>query len=132
MFVGHYQDQLDLQTWMHVCQVVVVCHDQVRCQVSQGSLNALIDPTVFRHRSSGDKSVGCVVQAIRCLTSCGEAPQSVEILLGSLSSVQSLLLVRYWGWTLLQYSVVSLERNSQIYCVHVQIQEACAESRKNS
>ena len=33
----------------------------------------------FHHRSSGDKSVGCVVQANRCLTSCGEAPQSVQM-----------------------------------------------------
>ena len=36
----------------------------------------------IRHRSFGDKSVGCVVQANRCLTSCGEAPQSVQMSLG--------------------------------------------------
>ena len=45
--------------------------------------NARIDPTGFRHRSSGDKSVGCVVQSNRCLTSCGVAPQSVHLSLGS-------------------------------------------------
>ena len=33
---------------------------------------------------------------------------------------QSLLLVRYWEWTLLQYSVVSLEPNIRIYRVCVQ------------
>ena len=42
-------------------------------------LNARIDPTGFRHRSSGDKSVGCVVQSNIYLTSCGEAPQSVQM-----------------------------------------------------
>ena len=46
-------------------------------------LNARIDLPGFRHRSSGDKSVGCVVQANRCRTSCGEAPQSVQMLFGS-------------------------------------------------
>ena len=46
-------------------------------------LNARIDPTGYSHRSSGDKSVGCVIQANRCLTSCGEVPQSVQMSLGS-------------------------------------------------
>ena len=50
-------------------------------------VNARIDLTGFRHRSSGDKSVGCVVQANRCLTSCGEAPQSVEMSLGSPNTI---------------------------------------------
>ena len=45
--------------------------------------NTQIDPTGFRHRSSGDKSVGCALQANRCLTSRGEAPQSVQMSLGS-------------------------------------------------
>ena len=45
--------------------------------------NARIYPTGFRHRSSGDNSVECVVQSNRCLTSCGDAPQSVQMLLGS-------------------------------------------------
>ena len=51
--------------------VVVVCHDQVRRQVSQG----------FRCHD-----IGCVVQSNRCLTSCGEAPQSVHVSLGSPNS----------------------------------------------
>ena len=42
-----------------------------------------IDLSGFRHRSSGDKSVGYVVQANRCLTSCGEAPQYVQMSHGS-------------------------------------------------
>ena len=29
----------------------------------------------IRHRSSGDKSVGCVLQANKCLTDCGSSPQ---------------------------------------------------------
>ena len=37
----------------------------------------------IRHRSSGDKAVGCGVQANRGLTSCGDAPQSVQMSLGS-------------------------------------------------
>ena len=41
--------------------------------------NARIDPTGFCHRSSGDKSVGCVLQANKCLTSCDEAPHYVQI-----------------------------------------------------
>ena len=49
---------------------------------------------------------------------------------------QSLLLVRYWGWVLLQYFVVAQELSSRIYRVCVQIPgaflPACAESRKNS
>ena len=37
----------------------------------------------FCHRSSIDKSVGCALQANNCLTSCGEASQSVQMSLGS-------------------------------------------------
>ena len=37
----------------------------------------------IRHRSSGDKSVGCLLQANKCLTSCGEAPRSVQMSIGS-------------------------------------------------
>ena len=99
-------------------------------------LNARIDPTGFRHRSSDDKSAGCVVQANRCLTSCGEAPQSVHMLLGSpntlflqscnrwqspdhsCESVHHCLRLSLCSssdigwWPLLPYSVVSLELNS--------------------
>ena len=46
-------------------------------------LNARIDLTGFRQGSSADMSVGCVVQANRGLTSCGEVPQSVQMSLGS-------------------------------------------------
>ena len=35
-------------------------------KVSVVEMNARMDLTGFRHRSSGDKSVGCVVQANRC------------------------------------------------------------------
>ena len=45
-------------------------------------MHKLISPDSAQ-RSSGDKSVGCVVQANRCLTSCGEVPQSVQMSLGS-------------------------------------------------
>ena len=51
--------------------------------VEIAKLNTQIDLTGFRHRASGDKSVRFVVQANRCLTSCGEAPQSVQMPLGS-------------------------------------------------
>ena len=42
-------------------------------------LNTRIDPTGFRHRSSGNKPVGCMVQANRCLTSCGKAPVCTDV-----------------------------------------------------
>ena len=35
------------------------------------------------YRSSCDKSVGCALQANKCLTSCGEAQHSVHMSLGS-------------------------------------------------
>ena len=34
-------------------------------------------------RSSGDKSVGCALQTNKCLKSCSEASQSVQMSLGS-------------------------------------------------
>ena len=37
-------------------------------------LNARIDLTGFRHSSSGDKSVECLLQVNKCLISCGETP----------------------------------------------------------
>ena len=46
---------------------------------SSKSIVEVAKRTIYSNRSSGDKSVGCVVQANRCLTSCGEAPQSVHI-----------------------------------------------------
>ena len=33
----------------------------------------------IRHRSSDDKSIGCALQANKCLTSCGEAPVSTDV-----------------------------------------------------
>ena len=54
---------------------------QLRFRLSR--FNARIDLTGFHHRSNGDKSVGCLLQANWCLTSCGEAPQSVQMSLGS-------------------------------------------------
>ena len=82
---------------VHPVVVVVVCHDHgsvfksVKASVVEIAKRKRIDLTGFRHRSSGDKSVGCVVQANRCLTSCVpspifdlfEAPQSVQMSLGS-------------------------------------------------
>ena len=38
--------------------------------LSSRYLNSQIDPTGFRHRSFGNKSVGCVLQANGYLTSC--------------------------------------------------------------
>ena len=49
--------------------------------------------TRFHHRSSGDKSVGCVLQTNRCLTSYGEAPHSVQMSLGSPNTLCSVLTV---------------------------------------
>ena len=82
-----------------------------------------------------------------CLTSCGEAQQTVQMSLLCLTPyacspdrscervhhcLQSLLLVRYWEWMLLQYFIDSLQLNSRIYRVCVQILvaflPACAES----
>ena len=40
-----------------------------------------IDLTRFRHRSSGNKSVGCLLQVNKFLTSCGEASQYVQMAL---------------------------------------------------
>ena len=45
-------------------------------------LNVRINPTGFRHRSSGDNSFGCALQANKCISSCGETPQSVQMSLG--------------------------------------------------
>ena len=55
---------------------VVISGKYVCCSV-------VIYLTGFRHRSSGDKSVGCLLQANKCLTYCGEATQSVQMKLGS-------------------------------------------------
>ena len=52
-------------------------------KVSVAEIAKRTNCTGFGHRSSGDKSVGCVVQANICLTSCGEAPQYVQMSLGS-------------------------------------------------
>ena len=68
---------------MQVLYVGVVGHDQVCHQVSQGFRCRDSLTHKLRHRSSGDKLVECVVQANRCLTSCGETPQSVQMSLGS-------------------------------------------------
>ena len=46
-------------------------------------LNARIALTGFRHRFSGDKSVGCLLQANNRLSSCGEVAQSVQMSVGS-------------------------------------------------
>ena len=45
--------------------------------------NTRINPTDISHRYSCDRSVGCALQANKCLTSCGEAPHSVQMTLGS-------------------------------------------------
>ena len=65
------------------------------------SPDSAIDPLVTRQS-------GVFLQVNKCLTSCGEAPQYVQ--LGEselLSLVQSLFLIRYWGWALIQYFVVA-------------------------
>ena len=72
-----------------VCEM---CMCLARCgvggeRVSGYELNARIDLIGFRQRSSGDKSVGCVVQANRCLTSCGEVSQSVQMSFGSPNTI---------------------------------------------
>ena len=41
----------------------------------------------IRHRSSGDKSVGCALQANKCITPCGEAPLFVQMSLGSVNTL---------------------------------------------
>ena len=40
----------------------------------------------IRHRSSGVKSVRCTLQAKKCITSCGEAPQSAQMSPGSMNT----------------------------------------------
>ena len=64
-----------------VVNVGVVCHGRVRRQVSQGSrcrgslMHELISP--------GSAINPLVTKSVGCLTSCGEAPQYVQMSIGS-------------------------------------------------